>query len=153
MWFVCDMADELDRRAADTDAVDMIAEVLSGAEWSPDTLDIIAGIVRGVGRDVDGVADGEAVFTVWVGGGEVNDHYLTRGQAETLAAEWRAKGHDDVAVTYGGAGCDGWGASCDAATVQPVTYVHEGEEVGGRFCVACRDILAASGAVVDNVGG
>lgn len=102
MWFVCDMADELDRRAADTDAVDMIAEVLSGVEWSPDTLDIIAGIVRGVGRDVDGVADGAAVFTVWVGGVEVNDHYVTRGQAETLAAEWRAKGYDNVAVTYGG---------------------------------------------------
>lgn len=93
---------ELDRVAADTDALDAIADVLSGAEWSPDTLDVIAGIVRGVGREIDGVGDGEAVFTVWVGGGEVNDHYLTRGQAETLAAEWRAKGHDDVAVTYGG---------------------------------------------------
>lgn len=102
MWFVHDMAEELDRRGADTDALDAIAEVLSGAEWSPDTLDIIAGIVRGVGRDVDGVADGESVFTVWVGGSEINDYYLTRGQAETLAAEWRAKGHDDVAVTYGG---------------------------------------------------
>lgn len=48
--------------------------------------------------------DGAAVCTVWVGGSEVNDHYLTRGQAETLAAEWRGKGHDDVAVTYAGGG-------------------------------------------------
>ncbi len=43
----------------DTEAVDAIADVLSGAEWSPDTLDIIAGIVRGVGREIDGIEPGE----------------------------------------------------------------------------------------------
>lgn len=52
-----------------------------------------------------------------------------------------------------GVECEGWGASCDVSTFQAVTYFYDGEECGGRFCVACRDILAASGAVVDNVGG
>lgn len=41
----------------------------------------------------------ETVFTVWVGGVEVNDHYLpTKIQADALAQEWRNKGYDDVAV-------------------------------------------------------
>jgi hypothetical protein len=37
--------------------LDRIAELMSGHEWSPDTLDDIAGLVRVSGRDVDDVDD------------------------------------------------------------------------------------------------
>jgi hypothetical protein len=38
------------------------------------------------------------VFTVWVGGCEVNDHYLGAFEAETIAESWRDDGYDDVVV-------------------------------------------------------
>lgn len=41
----------------DTDALDAIARLLSGQEWSPDTLDGIADIVRATGRTVADSAD------------------------------------------------------------------------------------------------
>lgn len=34
----------------DTDALDTIAELMSGVEWDPDTLEAIADIVRSTGR-------------------------------------------------------------------------------------------------------
>jgi hypothetical protein len=37
-------------------------------------------------------------FTVWVGGVEVNDYYLTKKEAEKLAEEYRHDGYDDVVV-------------------------------------------------------
>jgi hypothetical protein len=37
-------------------------------------------------------------YTVWVGGGEVNDCYLNKKDAYALAKEWRDKGYDDVSV-------------------------------------------------------
>lgn len=53
--WVCDMADELDRRAADTDALDLIAGELCGRGWSADVVEIVAEIVRATGRAVDDV--------------------------------------------------------------------------------------------------
>ena len=38
-------------------ALDAIAELLDGKEWSPDTTDAIADIVRRSGREVRDVAD------------------------------------------------------------------------------------------------
>lgn len=38
------------------------------------------------------------LFTVWVGGVEVNDHYLTLEQSEELAREYELDGYDDVRV-------------------------------------------------------
>lgn len=38
----------------------------------------------------------KARYTVWVGGGEVNDELLTKAQAEKLAEDYRSKGYDDV---------------------------------------------------------
>jgi len=38
------------------------------------------------------------VFTVWVGGVEVNDYYLTLEQAEELAKEYELDGYDDVII-------------------------------------------------------
>jgi hypothetical protein len=35
-------------------------------------------------------------YSVWVGGVEVNDYYLTKQEAETLAAEYRAQGYTDT---------------------------------------------------------
>lgn len=35
-------------------------------------------------------------YTVWVGGVEVNDHYLTKGEAMDLADSYLKKGYDDV---------------------------------------------------------
>lgn len=36
--------------------------------------------------------------TVWVGGIEVNDYYLTQNEAEELANDYKAKGYDDVVI-------------------------------------------------------
>lgn len=41
----------------------------------------------------------EQCWSVWVGGGTVNDCYLTRQQAEVLADYWVDRGYDDVVVT------------------------------------------------------
>jgi hypothetical protein len=43
-------------------------------------------------------------YTVWVGGGEVNDHALTKEEAETLANEYKEKGYDDVVIEKFGQG-------------------------------------------------
>lgn len=37
-------------------------------------------------------------WTVWVGGIEVNDYYLTKEEAEDLAQEYEADGYDDVQI-------------------------------------------------------
>jgi hypothetical protein len=37
-------------------------------------------------------------YTVWVGGGEVNDYYLTEAEANDIAQEWKDKGYDEVVV-------------------------------------------------------
>lgn len=37
-------------------------------------------------------------YTVWVGGTEANDHYLTRVEAQALANEYISDGYVDVAV-------------------------------------------------------
>jgi hypothetical protein len=38
-------------------------------------------------------------YTVWVGGGEVNSHYIeSKEEADSIAEEWREKGYDDVVV-------------------------------------------------------
>jgi hypothetical protein len=34
------------------------------------------------------------LFSVWVGGSEVNDYYLTKSQADSMAAYWLALGYD-----------------------------------------------------------
>lgn len=36
---------------SDTDAMNLIADILRVPEWSPDTLDAIAEVVRATGRD------------------------------------------------------------------------------------------------------
>jgi|694.fasta_scaffold93714_6 hypothetical protein len=40
----------------------------------------------------------ERRYTVWVGGGEMNDRYLTKKEAESLADNCRATGYDDVVI-------------------------------------------------------
>ena len=37
-------------------------------------------------------------WTVWVGGGEVNSHYLEEYQAKDIAQAWIDKGYDDVVI-------------------------------------------------------
>ena len=37
-------------------------------------------------------------YTVWVGGIEVNSHYLNKAEAEQIAEVWKYKGYADVAV-------------------------------------------------------
>ena len=39
-------------------------------------------------------------WTVWVGGGEVNDYYLTKREAKELAQEYKDDGYDDVYIEY-----------------------------------------------------
>lgn len=38
------------------------------------------------------------MFSVWVGGIEVNDNYLTKKEAEVLAKAYRNEGYDDVKI-------------------------------------------------------
>ena len=40
----------------------------------------------------------EKLFTVWVGGVEVNDNYLTKEEADRLATEYEDEGYDDVVI-------------------------------------------------------
>jgi hypothetical protein len=35
-------------------------------------------------------------WTVWVGGTEVNDFYLTEAEAKEIAQAWKDKGYDEV---------------------------------------------------------
>lgn len=44
-----------------------------------------------------------AIYSVWVGGGEINDHALTARQAMDIAYQWELHGSDDVAIdlSYG----------------------------------------------------
>ena len=44
------------------------------------------------------MAKEEKRFTVWVGGAEVNDEYLTKEEADDLAFEYEQDGYDDVVV-------------------------------------------------------
>jgi hypothetical protein len=37
-------------------------------------------------------------FSVWVGGVEVNDFYLTLEQAQAIADDYKSEGYDDVVV-------------------------------------------------------
>ncbi len=37
-------------------------------------------------------------FTVWVGGVEVNDYYLTEDEAKELVEEYEMDGYDDVVM-------------------------------------------------------
>ena len=41
---------------------------------------------------------GKKVYSVWVGGGEVNDYYLTKKEAKRIAEAYKEDGYDDVAV-------------------------------------------------------
>ena len=38
-------------------------------------------------------------WTVWVGGSEVNDHYITYEEAVRLAEIWKADGYEDTQIT------------------------------------------------------
>jgi hypothetical protein len=38
------------------------------------------------------------VFTVWAGGVEINSHYLSKAEAESLLAEMQSHGYDDVQI-------------------------------------------------------
>lgn len=37
-------------------------------------------------------------WTVWVGGGEINDYLLSEKEAHELAQIWKDKGYDEVVV-------------------------------------------------------
>lgn len=37
-------------------------------------------------------------WTVWVGGGEVTDHYVTLEEARQIAEHWADKGYDEVCI-------------------------------------------------------
>ena len=37
-------------------------------------------------------------YTVWVGGVEVNDYYLTKSEAQEVAQKYINEGYDDVSI-------------------------------------------------------
>lgn len=41
---------------------------------------------------------GDFIYTVWVGGMEVNDCYLTHAEAQKLANKYKRKGYTDVEI-------------------------------------------------------
>ncbi len=43
-------------------------------------------------------------FSIWVGGGEVNDHLVTLSEAREVADHWINQGYDDVAIVEYGDG-------------------------------------------------
>ena len=40
----------------------------------------------------------EALYSVWVAGGEINNYYLPREAAERVAKAWRNWGYNDAAI-------------------------------------------------------
>ena len=38
------------------------------------------------------------MWSVWVGGSEVNANLLTKGQAISIASDWFNRGYDDVRI-------------------------------------------------------
>ena len=38
------------------------------------------------------------MWTVWVGGSEVNNYYLTKEQAKEVAQVWKDDGYEDVVI-------------------------------------------------------
>ena len=40
------------------------------------------------------------MYTVWVGGTEVTDNYVTFGEAYLIYEKYRRKGYDDIIVQY-----------------------------------------------------
>ena len=38
-------------------------------------------------------------YTVWVGGIEVNDYYLSKSEAKKLSNHYKGEGYDDVVIT------------------------------------------------------
>ncbi|TAN03085.1 MAG: hypothetical protein EPN36_13885 [Rhodanobacteraceae bacterium] len=46
------MSTDVKRQRSDESAMDEITKLMSGTDWSPDTLDEIAGIVRETGREI-----------------------------------------------------------------------------------------------------
>jgi len=40
------------------------------------------------------------MWSVWVGGSEVNSHVLTHDQAISIACEWYSDGYDDVQIEF-----------------------------------------------------
>ena len=47
----------------------------------------------------DGIHATAYIYSVWVGGVEVNDYLLSWSDARQLAADYRDDGYDDVAIT------------------------------------------------------
>ena len=41
---------------------------------------------------------GTLMWTIWVGGSEMSDYYVTKEKAEDIALQWRQAGYDDVIV-------------------------------------------------------
>ena len=37
-------------------------------------------------------------YSVWVGGGEINSHYLTKDEAVKLSEFWKRNGYEDVLI-------------------------------------------------------
>lgn len=76
---------------ADDFEVDYNDEVLDGGWWCKALLipsDEVKGILLG----------NKEKFSVYVGGDEVNSFYLSREEAEEMAAYWRNEGYDDVKI-------------------------------------------------------
>lgn len=39
-----------------------------------------------------------SLYSVWVGGGEINSYHLTKDEAHNLAQVWKDKGYQDATV-------------------------------------------------------
>ena len=71
-------------------------------EYGFDTPEELAAFLKGVDEangwmDYD-IVEGDELYTVWVGGGEVTDDYVAIEEANRIAAKFRRDGYDDVVV-------------------------------------------------------
>jgi len=51
------MSTDVNRQRSDESAMDEITKLMSATDWSPDTLDAIASIVRETGREISDTPD------------------------------------------------------------------------------------------------
>ena len=49
-------------------------------------------------REIEEGSGEQGLYTVWVGGTEINDHFVAQNKAKAIAQVWIEKGYEDVAI-------------------------------------------------------
>jgi hypothetical protein len=89
------------KKLGDSQALDLIAGELSGEEWNPDTVDVIAAYVRGTGREILDSTDVIDVWTLTVDARDGNTIVTTVHTSEADAIRCLFDNYDPQGI-YGG---------------------------------------------------